>query len=352
MTLTPEQIALRRTGITATDAAAILGVHPHRRPIDVWLDKRGESACEESPRMRWGTLLEPVVLQDWCHRHEAWAVPGSSLGTWVGDGDQAWMVATPDAVVVVDRSPGAVRAGPARLLEIKTHSAYARAGADYGTEDGDLPAYVEAQVRWQMAAAVVAPSPLPAASLTGDLSLDVAHVCALIDGLPVDVTIERDAAIEDEMRRRCKEWYERHHPLAGGEAPDPDGSEAYDGWLRGRPATQPPRPATAGERELVTEIRRLSAAATSLEQRIALARQRLALSIGEAHGIQIGVRANGKPEIVHYGPRKGSPAWKAIAEQLAEVVWATPADHLPAVIEAHRAPTTRVLRVGGTREAP
>lgn len=62
--MTREQLERRRAGIGGSDAPAIIGVSPWRSPLDVYLDKIGEAEeVEESPAMRWGTALEPLVRQ-------------------------------------------------------------------------------------------------------------------------------------------------------------------------------------------------------------------------------------------------------------------------------------------------
>lgn len=56
----------RRRGIGGSDVGPILGVSPYRTPLDVFHDKRGE--VEDRPEtqpMRWGSLLEPVVRQEY-----------------------------------------------------------------------------------------------------------------------------------------------------------------------------------------------------------------------------------------------------------------------------------------------
>lgn len=59
----------RRTGIGGSDAAAVLGVSKWRTPLSVWLDKTGQSdGSAETEPMRWGTLLEPVIKQEYAER--------------------------------------------------------------------------------------------------------------------------------------------------------------------------------------------------------------------------------------------------------------------------------------------
>lgn len=68
MTLTAEQLAKRRTGITSTDIAAICGLNPYKSPMAVYLDKIGKPLeVEQTEGMFWGLALEPLLLQ----RYEA-----------------------------------------------------------------------------------------------------------------------------------------------------------------------------------------------------------------------------------------------------------------------------------------
>lgn len=63
----PAWLAQRRTGIGGSDVAAALGVSPWMSPYELWLDKRGELPPREDVegRMRWGVLVEPLVLQEY-----------------------------------------------------------------------------------------------------------------------------------------------------------------------------------------------------------------------------------------------------------------------------------------------
>lgn len=64
-----EWLAARRTGIGSSDAAAILGESPWASPYSVWAEKRGlESTFEESERMRWGTILEAPIREEYARR--------------------------------------------------------------------------------------------------------------------------------------------------------------------------------------------------------------------------------------------------------------------------------------------
>jgi putative phage-type endonuclease len=66
--LTPEQLALRRTGIGGSDAAAICGLSAWATPLDIYFSKIAETLPEETMSMRRGTLLEPFVKSLFEHK--------------------------------------------------------------------------------------------------------------------------------------------------------------------------------------------------------------------------------------------------------------------------------------------
>jgi len=59
-----EWLAKRRTLLTATDAPAILGVHPFKSALQVYVEKtQGFELTQQSERMRWGLLLEDAIAK-------------------------------------------------------------------------------------------------------------------------------------------------------------------------------------------------------------------------------------------------------------------------------------------------
>jgi putative phage-type endonuclease len=71
--MTPEArevwLAERRRGIGGSDAPAILGVSPWRSAFEVWLDKLGLAPKPEvTLAQREGTVLEPLILDEYCNR--------------------------------------------------------------------------------------------------------------------------------------------------------------------------------------------------------------------------------------------------------------------------------------------
>lgn len=138
MSLTPEQLALRRTGITATDVPAILGLSPFRTPLDVWLEKLNKAPpVEETEDMQRGTFLEDGARRWYAHRTGAKV---AQPGTVVHPRDSL-VIATPDGIALLG--------GDVRGLEIKMPSS----ARDWGDADTDaIPNYYLPQVAWQLAA--------------------------------------------------------------------------------------------------------------------------------------------------------------------------------------------------------
>lgn len=61
--LTPEQRAARRRGLGGSDAAAVLGRHPSKGPVDIWLSKVYGQDEDAGERAEWGNRLEPVLRE-------------------------------------------------------------------------------------------------------------------------------------------------------------------------------------------------------------------------------------------------------------------------------------------------
>jgi len=155
----------RRTGIGGSDAAAVLGISKWRTPLSVWLDKTGQAdAVEENDSMRWGTLLEPVIRQEYAQRTGREIVmPGL-----IRHPQREWMLATPDGV-----------SRDNRVVEIKT----ARSADGWGEPGSDqVPEDYLIQVQHYMAVT----------------ALPVADIAVLIGGSDFRIyTVESDAELQE-----------------------------------------------------------------------------------------------------------------------------------------------------------
>jgi predicted phage-related endonuclease len=65
-------LKVRTLGLGGSDVAAACGLSPWTTPYQLWLEKTGRAERERDAaavqRMRWGQLLEPLVLAEWDNR--------------------------------------------------------------------------------------------------------------------------------------------------------------------------------------------------------------------------------------------------------------------------------------------
>jgi putative phage-type endonuclease len=150
MPFTPAQLAERRTGVGASEVAAILGLSKFRRPMDVYLEKRGLVDADPSTEVtRWGTLLEDVIAMRYCE----WMSEAHGIGVWVeGDGrttvrkDGTPWFCTPDRIVhsrPLDENGTKDR----WLLQVK-NTMWPDEWGEAGTDE--IPDEYLVQVQWEM----------------------------------------------------------------------------------------------------------------------------------------------------------------------------------------------------------
>jgi putative phage-type endonuclease len=269
-------LAARLQGLGGSDVAAAAGLSPWTTPYQLWLEKTGRADPEPDPasleRMRWGTLLEPVLLREWDDRNPEHILTGGA-GLYA-DAEYPWMLATVDGLAW---NPDQTLAG---IVEAKTGSHRALSA----WADEETPVYYVTQVQWYMRI----------------LGAPRAFVCALLDtNTYVERVIERDDdLIRDLVDVAAEFWSCVEHD----EPPPVDGSEATRRTLvRAR--------ANAGE---VVELDRswlkeldhraeLTETITLLEAERALIDNRVRAAIGAAEvatvdGRQVAThRAPGKP---------------------------------------------------------
>lgn len=262
MSLSPEQIARRLDGITATDVAAIVGVHPNRSRIDVWREKRGKAKpFDGNERTKWGDLLEPVIRSDYADRHGVRVeVPGT-----LQHPEAPWMMASPDGVIYQIGSPTAERG-----LEIKCHTIHlAHLYGAPGTDE--VPLHELCQCAWNMA-------------VTG---LDRWDLVPFIDGQVSEYIIQRD----DETIEALIDQAHRFHVdcIVGDAAPDPDGTDSFDDWLKTRWAMTTGKLIDLaddnGTYTLIEHGREVREQQAELERELARVVQTLKLRVGDADGL-------------------------------------------------------------------
>jgi putative phage-type endonuclease len=181
-TITPDLrdawLATRNESLGASEVATAIGVNPWQAPIDLWQRKLSLApATEENEAMRWGSILEPVILAEY-ERITGQAVTDRQL--FDRHPEIPYLTATLDGV----RADG-------RLVEVKTASAFSRAFGE--EEDDELPDHYRVQVQAQFA-------------VTGATEADLV---VLIGGQRLRIyPIERNEDVIREMIRIASEFWE------------------------------------------------------------------------------------------------------------------------------------------------
>ncbi|NBW17083.1 MAG: hypothetical protein EBR82_54815 [Caulobacteraceae bacterium] len=124
----PEWHELRSKGIGGSQVGTILGLNAWESAYTLWAKLTGKisESFEQNEKMFWGTVLEPVIRDEWAKQNPEFEV--FETGTWA-DG---WKHANPDGILKCGEDYG--------LLEIKT--------AGYRWDS--VPPQYEAQVQWYM----------------------------------------------------------------------------------------------------------------------------------------------------------------------------------------------------------
>jgi putative phage-type endonuclease len=341
MALTAEQAAARRDGLGGSDIAAIIGESPYRRPIDVWLDKRGEAANDfaGNERTRWGDVLEPVVAGEYAHREGARLLVAAPK-TWVHP-EHSWLRGSPDFLACAEGALAGLGEeitrgtfARARLnsdawgVEIKTHgfragSAYSGGEGEVVADDDSIPPHIRVQCAWYQA-------------LTGADRWDLA---ALIDTSNLRTyRIPRDAELEAYLLEEAERFWKRN--VLGGVAPEPDGSPSFARYLKQRFAAHSAEIVDAGADvdSLLAEYRDARDAEKAAKAAKDMAAQRIQAAIGEDLGVKTdGGRATWKEQ-------RGRIDYRRMCEELAEQFSVEP-DALAELGDNCRGKSIRVLRV-------
>src|SRR5438105_4315280 len=198
-------LAERRKGIGGSDVAPILGLSPWRKPIDVWLEKKGLVDELPSPNrefiMQLGLDLEPVIARLYerqTGKHLTLPFPMH----WVHK-QQPVLMASPDRFVE----------GESTGVELKSESAYSDKFGDPGTDE--VPPYYLLQVAHYMAV----------------LDYESWDVAVLHAGSRfATYTVRRDRELEAAVTEQLLAWWEKY--IIKDTPPDVDGSEGWSKYLK------------------------------------------------------------------------------------------------------------------------
>jgi predicted phage-related endonuclease len=247
---------LRKAGIGGSDVAAILGLDEYRDPFSVWAEKRGQ--YERPPataRMKLGKLFERGIIE---YYSELTGRETRFVDETYRSESREWMVYTPDALCIHER-----RGVDAKLVAWDQRR-------QWGPTPDDIPARVQLQVRYYMAA----------------MDYPLWDIAALLDmAEPLIYTFERDPEIEEAMLELCERFYRDY--ILGDKQPPIGASDDSTEYLRQRFPRQRTnlREAEPNEVELLelyAQIRHDDRAITDERVRV---ENEIKLAIGEAEGL-------------------------------------------------------------------
>lgn len=186
----------RRSGLGASETAAVLGLSKWKTPLSVYLDKVDDSPIvDEAPSVaaQIGLDMEDMVAR-WTVR--AWPDLGKVGPTpgLLAHPDHPWMLATIDRLLY---ERGTADAPPLGILEVKTTS---RWNYEQNWIDGVPPGYVQVQVQQQLAVS----------------GLDTAWVaCWVRDEAPEKALkepyrIDADPVVHEQMITYAGAWWADH----------------------------------------------------------------------------------------------------------------------------------------------
>lgn len=284
MALTLEQKQLRRTGITATDAAALV-FSPFRTIYDIYLDKIGEIEAEEEgkDRNRLAQTIERELIDMMGEKYGLDVKPGCT----VVHPTEKWIIATPDNFLVEDTAEGFNTVGVGEVKNVGTWMQL----RDW---QAGPPAYTKVQNLWAQIAAIVKRGVIGA---------------AMGGTQPEFYENNYEAKAAEAMQELGYNLWHKH--VLPRNPPKPDGSESAARMVR---ALYPVdcgevRDATDEECLMIARYARLGGLISKLEDKREALGNQLRLAIGECSGLEIdGYTCSYKLT------DGGRVAWKKVAE--------------------------------------
>ena len=212
----------RKTGITATDIAAIAGLHWRKTPLHVYLDKIGEAEpVAVNDAMRMGQLLEPAIGLRYSEITGNQVIDAEPF-TLSRHRSQPLHLATPDAHAYTKALPAVngdkPLADPTSRILLEKKAPGFRALSRWGeTGTQVLPEEYLIQCQWQMHVE----------------DLNRCDLAALIGGQEMRVyTIEADPELQDMLVSRANDFWANH---VEKQVPPPiDDTKDYETHLRHR----------------------------------------------------------------------------------------------------------------------
>lgn len=256
-----EEKLARRNWIGGSDVAAILGLSPWKKPIDVFIEKKGLLDGEEIDANRQflmdlGTALEPVIARLYERQTEKKLILPFPV-QWLHK-----------RFPLLGATPDRFREAENYGVELKSESRFSDKFGEPGTDQ--IPAHYLLQVAHYMSV----------------LDYDVWDVALLHAGTTFSVyTVKRDKELEEAVTEQVLAWWERH--IVRDVPPTVDGSEGWSKYLKKKfPVnTGDMIQADEGTERLVDLLRLSKHARDKYEAHATEIENRLKFQIGEHEGI-------------------------------------------------------------------
>lgn len=210
MSLSAEQLEIRKGKVMASDVAAYLGFNPHASAFNAWALNLGKDTFEGNPATDAGNFLEEGLLKLATHRlgFGGYSLPGTVFKDY-----HTWAGCTPDGIF-----------GHGEGIQIKVHGLHQAKHfkgqpGDADWHDNDLiPEWHLCQVLWEMWVCEVNTWWLGCHFGGGDFRL---------------YHINRDDGLLNLMVDRAHDFWKKHLDPEGPQEPPPiDGSDAASDYLR------------------------------------------------------------------------------------------------------------------------
>jgi putative phage-type endonuclease len=237
-------LVARRSGVGASESAALFGLSPFSSRLSLWMEKTGrvsgwEPEGEQAERLYWGSKLEAPIAETHAERtgRKLWAFSPFSIARHPRI---ACALATPDRYIIEAPDRRAKGLPEEGNLEIKnTANVW---GADSWGEG--VPMYVQCQVQHQLwvtgrAYATVATLAMGNRLLTWDIERNESFIAELeIRVLEFWDSVVNDVQPPAEAHPKTLEALKRLHPLDNHKsiALPPEAVEVWDRLLKARAA--------------------------------------------------------------------------------------------------------------------
>jgi putative phage-type endonuclease len=131
----------RREGIGGTDISAIAGINPWSSALTVYYDKTGDlPSIQPTERMQWGTLLEPIIVQQCAERLNLTLDECPHI---LAHPEVSYFRASPDRIIIdPERGNG--------ILEVKNIGHWAAQDVRSGLSEIAIPDHYILQLQWYL----------------------------------------------------------------------------------------------------------------------------------------------------------------------------------------------------------